>query len=166
VKTLAKLLPYRRENRLDRILPGRAEHLIDHMVRNIERGRFERMLSGLTAFSAILVSAETYYEHYKGSFGDKMMWSPIVVTPPIVAAGIAGVYSKRVAKAALPFTAAVYTITGLIGLILHVRGIHRKPGGWHEATYNIVMGPPFIAPLLFAMVGGMGLLAALLRREK
>ncbi len=166
MKSLAKLLPYRSENRLDRVLSGRAEHFIDHLVRNIEHGRFERMLSGLTAFSAILVSAETYYEHYRGSFGDKMMWSPIVVTPPIVASGIAGVYSKRVAKTALPITAAIYTVTGLVGLILHVRGIHRRPGGWHEATYNIVMGPPFIAPLLFAMVGGMGLLAALLRREK
>ena len=167
MKTLTKLMAYRGENkRLDRVFPGRAEHLIDHMVRNVEHGRFERMLSGLTAFSAILVSAETYYEHYRGSFGDKMMWSPIVVTPPVVASGVAGVYSKRAAKTALPITAAIYTITGLIGLILHVRGIHRKPGGWHEATYNIVMGPPFIAPLLFAMVGGMGLLAALLRREK
>ena len=59
MKTLTKLLPYRGENRLDRVLPGRAEYFIDHMVRNIEHGRFERMLSGLTALSAILVSAET-----------------------------------------------------------------------------------------------------------
>ncbi len=163
---LAKITPFRRENVLDRHLPAGAEYLLDGLVRNIEHGRFERMLSGLTAFSALLVSAETYYEHYRGSFGNKLMWSPILVTPPVVVAGIAGVFSKRAAKTALPVTATVYTVTGLIGIVLHVRGVARKPGGWREATYNVVMGPPVIAPGLFAMVGGMGLLAALLRRER
>jgi hypothetical protein len=165
LKALAKMLPFRRENVLDRNLPSGAEYALDRLVRNVEHGRFERMLSGLTAFSALLVSAETYYEHYRGSFGNKLMWSPILVTPPVVAAGIAGVFSKRAAKTALPMTAAVYTATGLVGIALHVRGVARKPGGWREATYNVVMGPPVIAPGLFAMVGGMGLLAALLRRE-
>ena len=151
---------------LAKILPKREEHFIDHLVRNIEHGRFERILSGLTAFSALLVASEVYYEHYKGSFGNKMMWSPIVVTPPVVAAGIAGVYSRRAAKTALPVTAGLYALTGLIGFFFHVRGVHRRPGGWHEPTYNVVMGPPVIAPGLFAMVGGMGLLAALLRRGR
>ena len=154
---------------LQKILPKRQEeavHVIDHLVRNIEHGRFERILSGLTAFSALLVSFEVYYEHYKGSFGNKMMWSPIVVTPPVVASGIAGVYSRRAAKTALPVTAALYALIGLIGFCFHVRGVHRRPGGWHEPTYNVVMGPPVIAPGLFSMVGGMGLLAALLRRGK
>lgn len=154
---------------LDKVLPTREEpieHVLDHLVRNVEHGRFERILSGLTAFSALLVVSEVYYEHYKGSFGNKMMWSPIIVTPPVVAAGIAGVYSKRAAKTALPITAAIYTLTGLIGFYFHVRGVHRRPGGWHEPTYNVVMGPPVVAPGLFSMVGGMGLLAALLRRGK
>ncbi len=154
---------------LDTVLPTReepVEHVLDHLVRNVEHGRFERILSGLTAFSALLVASEVYYEHYKGSFGNKMMWSPIIVTPPVVAASIAGVYSKRAAKTALPITAAIYTLTGLIGFYFHVRGVHRRPGGWHEPTYNVVMGPPVVAPGLFSMVGGMGLLAALLRRGK
>ena len=164
--SVAKLLPYRTENRLDRALPARAEYFIDHMVRNIEHGRFERMLSGLTAFSALVVAAEVYYEHYRGSFGNKFMWSPIVATPPVVAAAIAGVRSKRAAKTALPLASAVYVATGLSGLYFHFRGVSRKPGGWSEAAYNVVMGPPIMAPLLFSMVGGMGILAALLRREQ
>ena len=151
---------------LTKILPKCKENYVDKFVKNIEHGRFERMLSGLTAFSAALVTVETYYQHYQGSFGNKWMWSPIVVTPPVIASGVAGVYSRRAAKTALPITAAIYTVTGLIGLVLHIRGVSRRPGGWHEAMYNIVMGPPIAAPGLFAMVGGMGLLAALLRREK
>lgn len=34
------------------------------------------------------------------------------------------------------------------------------------ARYNVEMGPPVLAPLLVTMVGGMGLVAALLRRER
>jgi hypothetical protein len=75
------------------------------------------------------------------------------------------VWSKRAAKSALPATSLVVLCNGLQGTYLHVRGIGQKPGGWRMARYNIEMGPPLLAPLLFAMVGGMGLLAAVLRRE-
>ncbi len=76
----------------------RSEHFIDHVVRNIEHGRFERSLSGVTAFAAAVTTAEIYLEHYRASFGNKMMWSPIVVTPPVMVAGIGGVFSRKWAK--------------------------------------------------------------------
>lgn len=162
---LQKVLPNGKGGAPDRLL-SESEYLIDYWARNIERGRFERLLSGLTAASALLATSEVYYEHYKGSFGNKFMWSPIVVTPPLVIAGIAGVFSRRAAKTWLPLTAGIYTATALAGLFFHIRGVHRRPGGWHEPTYNVVMGPPTLAPGLLAMVGGMGLLAALLRQSE
>ncbi|HEX5496199.1 MAG TPA: hypothetical protein VFX70_16665 [Mycobacteriales bacterium] len=142
------------------------EHVLDQMVANIEHGRFERSLSGLTALAALVTTAEVFFEHYKASFGNKWMWSPVLVTPPVVVAGIAGVYSKSWAKTALPLTAALYTANGLAGEFFHARGVARKPGGWSLASYNVPMGPPIAAPGLMCVVGGMGLLAALLRREK
>ncbi len=140
-------------------------HLIDRVFAEVAHGRFERSLSGLTAIAALVTTSEIYIEHYKASFGNKMMWSPIVVTPPIVVAGVAGVFSKRWAKTALPVTAAIYTLNGMVGEYLHVRGVARKPGGFKLASYNVPMGPPISAPGLMTLVGGMGLLAALLRRE-
>jgi len=140
-------------------------HLIDRMLRNVSHGRFERSMAALTAMSAVITTVEVYYEHYKGGFGNKMMWSPIVITPPVVAAGIGGVFSRRVAKTWLPLFSALYAADGLLGEWYHLRGIGRRPGGWSIPTYNIAMGPPMMAPGLFAMVGGMGLLAAILRRE-
>lgn len=171
MEILGKFLPGRKQSALEKLSPEgfspeSAEHLIDFWTRNIEHGRFERALSGLTAASALLATSEVYYEHYKGSFGNKFMWSPIVVTPPLVVAGIAGIFSRRAAKTWLPITSAIYTVTALAGLFFHIRGVHRRPGGWREPTYNVVMGPPTLAPGLLAMVGGMGLLAALLRRAK
>ncbi len=149
-----------------RAYAGELEHLIDRMTINIEHGRFERSLSGLTAVAALITTTEIYVEHYKASFGNKWMWSPILVTPPVVVAGIAGIYSRRWAKTALPVAAGVYALNGLAGEYFHARGVARKPGGWKVASYNVPMGPPIAAPGLMCVVGGMGLLAALLRREQ
>jgi hypothetical protein len=144
---------------------GGVTHVIDRAVADVAHGRFERSLSGLTAFAAAVTTSEIYIEHYKASFGNKMMWSPIIVTPPLVVAGVAGVFSKKWAKTALPVTAAIYTLNGLVGEYFHIRGVARKPGGFKLASYNLPMGPPISAPGLMSIVGGMGLLAALLRRE-
>jgi hypothetical protein len=44
--------------------------------------------------------------------------------------------------------------------------VARKPGGFDEPLFNIVMGPPLLAPGSLALVGGMGLAAAVLGRER
>ncbi len=149
------------------VLPGPGPaHLIGRELANIQHGRFERALSGLTAAAALITTAEVYIEQYKASFGNRWMWSPVLVTPPVVIAGIGGVFSRRWAKTALPVAAALYTLDGLAGEYFHARGVARKPGGWRLASYNVPMGPPIAAPGLMSIVGGMGLLAAILRREK
>lgn len=157
----------KRRTRTDAAGPAAStEHVLDRLLVNVEHGRFERSLSGLTAVSALVTGFEVYLEHYKASFGNKVMWSPILVTPPLVVAGVGGVFSKRWAKTALPISAGIFTLNGLAGEYFHARGVARKPGGWALASYNVPMGPPISAPGLMAMVGGMGLLASVLRREK
>src|ERR1700753_857379 len=91
---------------------GRSDHLIDRVLANVQHGRFERSLSGLTAFAAAVTTAEIYLEHYRASFGNKMMWSPLIVTPPVMVAGVGGVFSRRWAKTYLPVTATIYTANG------------------------------------------------------
>jgi hypothetical protein len=139
---------------------------VKRLRRNLLSGRFQRTLSALTAVSAVGLGFEIYLEHYKGSFGDKWMWTPIFLTPPLTAAGVAGIFSEKHARTTLPAVSALYAADGVIGVITHVRGIHRKPGGFSEPTYNLVMGPPLLAPGSLALVGGMGLVAALARRER
>ena len=140
-------------------------HGIDRMVRNVRTGRFERSLSALTAAGALVTAAEIYFEHDSASFGNKMMWIPVALGPVGAAAGVAGFFSRRMAKTALPIASAAIVANGLQGTYLHARGIAQKPGGWSNVRYNMEMGPPLLAPLLVTMVGGMGLLAAILRRE-
>jgi hypothetical protein len=75
------------------------------------------------------------------------------------------VVSERAAKTWLPAVSALYAADGVIGVVTHLRGVARKPGGFSEATYNLVMGPPLLAPGSLALVGGLGLAAALAKRE-
>lgn len=138
---------------------------IERLVQNVRQGRFERSLSGLTAVGAAITGLEIWLEHDRASFANRMMWLPVVLTPPIAAAGVAGIVSRRAAKTALPLASALVLINSLQGQYLHLRGVAQRPGGWKMARYNAEMGPPTFAPLLFGLVGGMGLVASILRRE-
>jgi len=122
-------------------------------------------MSALTAIAALITAGEIFLEHDRASFSNRMMWAPVVLGPVGAAAGVAGYYSRRAAKTALPLASLAIVANGLQGTYLHVRGIAQRPGGWGMARYNVEMGPPLLAPLLMSMVGGMGLLAAVLRRE-
>ena len=137
--------------------------LLRTAVHDVRTGRFERTLSALTAAGAAITAGEIYFSHDGASFGNKMMWWPVVVVPTAVPAGIAAVFSRRAAKTVLPVASAAIVVNGLQGTYLHWRGITQRPGGF--TLYNVESGPPMFAPLLASLVGGMGLLAAVLRRE-
>src|SRR5262249_20078632 len=136
-----------------------------NLAANLRRGRAQRTLCALTAASALPLGLEIYFEHYKGSYADRWMWTPVIATPPLVAAGVAGIFSERAAKTVLPAASALYAMDGAIGVITHLRGVLRKPGGLREPLYNVVMGPPLLAPGSLALVGMMGIAAALAARE-
>jgi hypothetical protein len=133
---------------------------------NLRHGRAQQMLSAATTASALPLGLEVYVNHYGGSFGNKWMWSPVALTPAVAAAGVAGVRSERAAHTWLPLASGLLALNGVLGTYFHGRGVGRKPGGWHEASYNLVMGPPLLAPGSLSMVGGIGLVASLMRREK
>lgn len=135
-------------------------------MRDVRTGRLERTLSALTAGGALITAAEIYFEHDRASFGNRWMWVPVALGPLGAAAGVAGFVSERAAHTLLPLASASIVANGLQGTYLHVRGIGQRPGGWSNARYNVEMGPPLLAPLLMTMVGGMGLLASLMRRER
>jgi hypothetical protein len=135
-------------------------------LQDARRGRVQRLLCIVAAGSALPLGAEIYLEHYKGSYADRWMWTPIWATPPLVAAGVAGVFSERAARTLLPVASAVYAADGVAGVVTHLRGVLRKPGGVREPLYNLVMGPPLLAPGSLVLVGAIGIAAALADRER
>jgi hypothetical protein len=140
--------------------------MVHGLAANLARGRVQKLLAATVAMSAAGLGLEVYLEHYKGSFGDKWMWTPLVLTPPLTAAGIAGVASERAARTTLPFVSALYFLDGLIGVVTHIQGVRKRPGGFTEVPYNLIMGPPLLAPGSLCLVGGLGLAAAIVDRER
>ncbi|MBA2285535.1 MAG: hypothetical protein H0W02_08640 [Ktedonobacteraceae bacterium] len=132
---------------------------------HIREGRFQRSLALVAAFASLMSGLEVAYEHYIGSYNQRIMYTPVILSPLLTIAGVWAAFSRRAARTVLPLVSLLTVIDGVVGFIFHIRGIHRKPGGWRIPIVNIVMGPPLLAPILFATSGFLGLLAAFLRRE-
>lgn len=142
------------------------ERGLSHIEQDVRHGRLQRSMAVVTAFAAVLGGGEAYSQHTRGAFQDWLMWTPIWLTPPMILAALAAVLSRHVARTLLPFTSAAVIVDGVLGFLLHLRGIHRMPGGFRLGSYNIVMGPPVFAPLLLCTTGMLGLLTAALKPER
>jgi hypothetical protein len=138
----------------------------ERLAKRLAHGQFQRIMALVAAFFAILAGGEAYVEHLRGSFSRRWMWTPVWLTPPMVAACLGSALSRRVATEVLPVASAVTFVDGLLGFALHLQGIQRMPGGLRNLQFNFTMGPPVFAPLLFSSVGMLGLIAAVLRRAR
>ncbi len=128
-------------------------------------GRFQKHLSAVTFAWTLFCGFETLYSHYKSNFRMRVQWSPIILTPLLLAGSAGAIKSKTLAKTLLPAASALAMLDGAVGSYYHVRGIGNRPGGWKKPVYNILHGPPIFAPMLFAACGFLGMMASLLRRE-
>jgi hypothetical protein len=147
-----------------RVVTG--EHEPISWMQDVREGRFQKQMAIATVISAFFSGFEAWYSHYKNNFRYKAQWTPVVIAPLLMAAGIAAVKSPRAAQTWLPAASALAMVDGAVGFGYHARGVARRPGGLKKPIYNIIYGPPLFAPLLFAASGLLGLLASLLRREK
>ena len=136
------------------------------VLEHLRRGCFQRSLCLVVTVTSVASGLEVGYEHYKGSYSNPVMYTPVALSGALAAAGLSGVFSRRAARTLLRWTSAVTLADGVIGFFFHVRGIARKPGGWKLPVTNIVMGPPIFAPLLFGTSAYLGLMASYLRREE
>ncbi|MBV9404917.1 MAG: hypothetical protein JO211_06205 [Acidobacteriaceae bacterium] len=136
------------------------------MDEHIKTGRFQRSLALVTAASSFVSGLEVAYEHYKGSYSNLAMYSPVLLSGTLTGAALWGFFSRRVAETAMRAVSAATLVDGVIGFGFHIRGIYRKPGGWRLPLTNIIMGPPIFAPLLFGTAAYLGLMASYLRREE
>jgi hypothetical protein len=137
---------------------------VTNLETRIAHGRFQKVMAGTAAGFAVLAGGEAYFEHLRGSYNQAIMWTPVLVTPPMLAAGVGAIRSTAVARRVLPWASVVTFLDGLLGFGLHLRGLKRMPGGFGNLGFNATMGPPLFAPLLFCAVGLLGLIASILRR--
>lgn len=154
----------------EELLPGlstqyRPKGAFEELESDISKGRFQQSMALASAFLAALSVGEVYFEHLRGSFNQRWMWIPVWIAPSLVAAGAWTVRSEWVARVMLPFTSAATFVVGLLGFGLHLRGISRMPGSFANLRFNITLGPPLFAPLLFTAAGLLGAIAVVLQRR-
>jgi hypothetical protein len=139
---------------------------LEILENQIREGRFQRSLSLLTAATSVVSGLEVAYEHYRGSYSRRVMYTPVILSVLLAGAGLAGFFSRRAARGILRLVSAVTLVDAGVGFYFHIRGIHRKPGGWRLPMTNMIMGPPIFAPLLFGTSAYLGLIASYLQREE
>jgi len=84
----------------------------------------------LTAGTSLVSGLEVAYEHYRGSYSRRVMYTPVIMSLLLAIAGIAGFFSGRAARTILRWISALTLIDAAVGFYFHVRGIKRKAGGW------------------------------------
>ncbi len=132
----------RREALADAVLPRRrSESFLQRLAARIAHGRFQRIMALTSAFFAILAGGEAYFEHLRGSYNQRLMWTPIWVTPPMIAAAIGAACSARIARTVLPLASMVTFLE------LHAPCDRRVPlRGYAAGRRRLGLGPSGAGP--------------------
>ena|SRR5688572_3908473 len=119
---------------------------------------FARLYLLLVAVAFLVVGGQVFLFHWRAAFRSRAMYGPVVMAPIITAAGVAVAIARNdIIGWAAVAVFAVGLLDGLIGLVLHLRGVAQRIGGF--TLRNIVAGPPFLLPVAFAALALTGGLA-------
>ncbi len=117
--------------------------------------RAARRLNRAAGTLAASVLADSGIEHYRGSFKNKAMFTPLIVSALTLATSIHGTSDMRpVAHRVRDATYLLAAATGLIGTGFHICNVGKKVGGfsWQNFFYAAPLGAP-MAILLSGLVG-------------
>ena len=132
---------------------------------SLDRGaalRGARRLNQAAGMLAASVLADSAVEHYRGSFHNRAMVTPLLTASLSLAASVHGSGDGR----ARPHRGrdAVYlasALTGLAGTAFHIYNIAKRPGGF--SWQNLFYAAPIGAPAALSLSGAMGFLAERVR---
>ena len=134
-------------------------HLIASPARRAERRQLARSagrrLNGSAAMLALSVLADSAVEHYRGSFQNRAMYTPLATSALTLGAsvfGLADLRAKRHPLRDLVYAAAA--ATGFAGLGFHSYNIAKRPGRWSWS--NLFYAAPIGAPMALALAGLLG----------
>ena len=127
--------------------------------------RAARRLNRAAGTIAASVLADSAMEHYRGSFHNRAMWTPIVAAAFSVAVSVHGHTDRRTgAHRGRDLVYGAAGLTGLIGTGFHLYNIAKKPGGlsWQNLFYSAPIG----APAALSLSGLMGFLSERVRANQ
>lgn len=140
---------------------GRRIRIAPTTQAHIEAARSFNQSSALLALSVLTDSA---MEHYRGSFDNPAMWTPLVVASLSLVAGLHGSGDRE--KRAHRLRHAVYygaAASGIAGTGFHFYNVTKRPGGW--SWNNLFHAAPVGAPMALLLSGALGAVAERLRDQ-
>ncbi len=122
-----------------------------------------RALHAASAMLGASVLADSAVEHYRGSFDNPGMYTPLVVSALTLAAGIDGAAGQRLPRRVRDGLYGLSGAVGAIGVAFHTYNVLRRPGGlnWLNAFYAAPIG----APAALSLAGAIGIAADVLAAD-
>jgi hypothetical protein len=98
--------------------------------------------------------------HYRGAFNTPLMYVPITL-PPLAAVAVGWLAVVPHSAVVVPARVLLWltVLAGFVGLGMHLRGLDRQMGGLRLFLFNVLQGPPLLAPAAFASLAAVGLVA-------
>ncbi len=108
--------------------------------------------AGTLAFSVL---ADSGVEHYRGSFKNKAMFTPLVVSALTLGMSLHGTADQRpLAHRTRDVTYLLAAATGLLGSGFHIYNVGKRTGGF--SWQNLFYGAPLGAPIAILLAGLLG----------
>lgn len=108
--------------------------------------------SGLLAFSVL---ADSAVEHYRGSFFNRAMYTPLVTSSLVLTTSGHGLSDRRKAAHGLRHAIqAAAALAGGIGFAFHLYNVRKREGGF--SWLNLFYGAPIGAPFALTLAGCLG----------
>jgi hypothetical protein len=124
-----------------------------------------RRLNRAAGLLATSVLADSAIEHYRGSFKNKAMFTPLVTSALTLATSLHGTSDSRAAahlgRDTIYLAAAA---TGLIGTGFHLYNVTKKVGGF--SWQNLFYAAPIGAPMAILLSGLLGFCSERVRESK
>ncbi|MGJ4942028.1 hypothetical protein ACQR1W_15745 [Bradyrhizobium sp. HKCCYLS1011] len=117
--------------------------------------RAARRLNGAAGMLAASVLADSSVEHYRGSFKNRAMYTPLVVSALTLATSLHGTSDMQPLAHRLRDSCYVLAAaTGLAGTGFHFYNVTKKVGGF--SWQNLFYGAPLGAPMAILLSGLLG----------
>jgi heme/copper-type cytochrome/quinol oxidase subunit 3 len=114
-----------------------------------------RQLSMAAAILAFSVLADSGVEHYRGSFENRAMYTPLAVGALTLTSSLFGAMDRRQSShSARSAICGLAAATGVIGLGFHAYNVLKRPG--RLSWINLFYGAPIGAPAALTLAGLLG----------
>lgn len=114
-----------------------------------------RQLNWSAATLAMSVLLDSAVEHYRGSFRNKAMFTPLIVSALTLGVSAHGTADKRpAAHDVRDLTYLLAALTGVVGTGFHVYNVTKRPGAF--SWQNLFYGAPLGAPMAILLSGLLG----------